>query len=178
MRKSTLLVSTAIGLTLICNPLVALPHKAPSVDFAKAPAKLKKAKAAAPSPRHLSLHPWKTFLSWGTTMTAVPAGFLAEDPPFQIDCKSACLIVTRNLAELDSYYSYEVALCPVVDGYFTNGSCYFSGTISSHDLYANRTNQTNYTIGAGQHAFQTYLYTVAPAYLGRYQNEYEVWRLH
>ncbi len=50
----------------------------------------------------------------------------------------------------------------MVDGYFTNGSCYFSGAVNPTDLYTNRTNQTNYVAGAGTHVVQTYVYTTAP----------------
>ena len=32
--------------------------------------------------------------------------------------------------------------------------------------------KTNLTVGAGTHTAQTYVYTVAPAYLGHYQNDY------
>jgi hypothetical protein len=176
MRKSVLLVSTAIGLTLICNPLAARPHKSPSVDFAKAPFKSRATKRL-PRPGD-GPRPWRTFLTWGTTTTTLPGGFAAEDAPFHVECKKSCTVVTLNTAEFLSYYTddNQVGICPVVDGYFTNGACYFSGTLSFQDLYANRTNQTNYTVASGTHGMQTYLYTVWPAYLGHYQNEYRVYR--
>ena len=63
----------------------------------------------------------------------------------------------------------------MVDGYFTNGSCYFSGAVNPTDLYTNRTNQTNLSVASGTHTVQTYVYTVAPAYMGHYQNDYHVY---
>ncbi len=44
------------------------------------------------------------------------------------------------------------------------------------DLYSNRTNQTNLAVGSGSHTLQTYVYTVAPAYLGHYQNDYHIYQ--
>src|SRR5262249_16357861 len=143
-------------------------------DFHKAPFKSR----VAPRPGHISFHRWRTFVTWDTATVDLPGtSFVAEDKPIQVDCKRTCFVVTRDMAEFMSYIpSNEVASCPVVDGYFTNGACYFSGVVSSQDLYANRTNQTNAIADIGKHVFQTYLYVDAPCYLGHYQNEYEVWR--
>jgi hypothetical protein len=91
-------------------------------------------------------------------------------------CDKVCTIVTNHTAELLSYYSYsQIGICPIVDGYFTNGSCYFSGSMANDGHFANRTNQTNMQLGAGTHAVQTYLYTFDPAYIGNYQNDYVVY---
>ena len=93
-----------------------------------------------------------------------------------INCKKACTIVTLNTAEVLSYYSYnQVGICPVVDGYSTNGGCFFSGALSLKDLFRDETNQTNLSVGPGTHTIQTYLYTLAPAYMGHFQNDYHVY---
>ena len=184
MHKTNLLLSTAVGLAFVVAgpsamaagkkhaPVKGASH-ATGVNFAKAPFKM-----------HKGMQP-KTgvgkekFLveTWGTTTVALFGGFAVEDAAQSISCKKACTVVTNNTAEFLSYYSYnQVAICPLVDGYFTNGSCYFSGALSFQDLYANRTNQTNYSAGSGSHTLQTYVYTVAPAYMGHYQNDYHVYQ--
>src|SRR5215467_15956397 len=184
MNKTNLLLSTAVGLAFVIagpSAMAAGKKHAPAgvkghaaINFAKAPFKMHKA-----SPAHTPKAGLKQkFLieTWGvTTVFLSVGGFHAEDGAFTVNCKKACTVVTNNTAELLSYYSYnQVGICPLVDGYFTNGSCYFSGALSFQDLYANRTNQTNLAVGSGSHTLQTYLYTFAPAYLGHYQNDYHI----
>lgn len=183
MNKTNLLLSTAVGLAFVVagpSAMAAGKKHAPmnnakshaGVNFAKAPFKVKKGQ-----------HPGKNgikekFLveTWGVTTVALFGGFAAEDAANNINCKKACTVVTNNTAEFLSYYSYnQVGICPLVDGYFTNGSCYFSGALNPDDLYANRTNQTNLAVGTGTHTVQTYVYTVAPAYMGHYQNDYHIY---
>jgi hypothetical protein len=182
MGKAGLLLSTAVGLAFaVSGPsAIALGKRhAPAgskpqshADFAKTP--FKAPRSSTPSATALK----EKFLveTWAATTVAVPGGTVPLDTPQSFKCKKACTIVTNNTAELLSYYSYnQVGICPVVDGYSTNGSCNFSGTLSFDDLFANRTNQTNLSVGPGQHTVQTYLYTFAPAYLGHYQNDYHVY---
>jgi len=184
MSKTKLLLSTAVGLAFVVAGPSAMavgkkhaPVKgaksAVGINFAKAPFKVKKNQA--PSKNGLK----ERFMveTWGVTTQAVVPGYLnVEDAPQSIFCKKACTITTMNTAELLSYYSYnQVGICPIVDGYFTNGSCYFSGALSFDQLYTNRTNQTNLSVGTGTHTAQTYLYVFAPAYLGHYQNDYHVY---
>lgn len=183
MNKTNLLLSTAVGLAFVVagptamaagkrHPNGAKGHAA--VNFAKAPFKLKK-----DDQRNKKGTLKEKFMveTWGTTTVALLGGEAVEDTAQNVTCKKACTIVTINTAEFLSYYSYnQTAICPVVDGYFTNGSCYFSGTVNPNDLYANRHNQTNLKVGAGTHTVQTYVYTVAPAYLGHYQNDYHIYQ--
>ena len=183
MNKTNLLVSTAVGLAfVVAGPSAMAVGKkhAPqgnakshaSVNFAKAPFKTHKGQ----QPRVAKLKEKFMVETWGVTTVPLLGGMAFEDAAQTIKCKNACTVVTNNTAEFLSYYSYnQVGICPVVDGYFTNGSCFFSGTVSFTDLYANRTNQTNLAVGAGTHLVQTYVYTTAPAYLGHYQNDYHIY---
>jgi hypothetical protein len=184
MNKTNLLLSTAVGLAFVVagpsaiaagkkHPPQGNAKSHPSVNFAKAP--FKTHKGQQPSRNGLK----EKFLveTWGVTTVALFGGFAVEDTAQSFHCKNACTVVTVNTAEFLSYYSYnQVGICPMVDGYFTNGSCFFSGTVSFSDLYANRTNQTNLAVGSGTHLVQTYVYTTAPAYLGHYQNDYHVYQ--
>jgi hypothetical protein len=184
MTKTNLLVSTAVGLAFVVAGPAAMAagkkHTLPagtkshtSVNFAKAPFKLHNGQARS----HSGLKEKFMVETWGTTTVALLGGFAAQDAAQTINCKKACTLVTYNTAEFLSYYSYnQVGICPMVDGYFTNGSCYFSGAVNPTDLYTQRTNQTNLAVGTGTHTVQTYVYTVAPAYMGHYQNDYHVYQ--
>jgi len=182
MNKTNLLLSTAVGLAFVVAGPSAMaagkkhPNGAKShsgVNFAKAPFKMHKGQQP-----HTGVGKEKFLVeTWGTTTVSLLGGFAVEDAATSINCKKACTVVTNNTAEFLSYYSYnQVGICPLVDGYFTNGSCYFSGSVDPTDLYANRTNQTNLAVGSGSHTVQTYVYTVAPAYMGHYQNDYHVYQ--
>jgi hypothetical protein len=181
MNKTNLLLSTAVGLAfVVAGPSAMAAGKKhlngakshAGVNFAKAPFKMhngQSRKAGGLKEKFL-------VETWGTTTVALLGGFATEDSANSISCKKACTVVTNNTAEFLSYYSYnQVGICPLVDGYFTNGSCYFSGAVNPTDLYTNRTNQTNLAVGSGTHTVQTYVYTVAPAYMGHYQNDYHVY---
>jgi hypothetical protein len=185
MHKTNLLLSTAVGLAFVVagpSAMAAGTKHAPNgvkahsgVNFAKAPFKLHKA-----SPAHTPKGGLKQkFLveTWGVTTVALTSGgFHAEDAAFTVNCKKACTVVTNNTAEFLSYYSYnQVGICPIVDGYFTNGSCFFSGALSFPDLYSNRTNQTNLAVGSGSHTLQTYVYNTAPLNMAHYQNDYSIY---
>ena len=184
MNKTNLLLSTAVGLAfVVAGPSAMAAGKMhqkhqtgakghASINFSKAP--FKSIKAQPNSKNGLK----EKFLveTWGATTVQLLGGFAVEDAAQSINCKKACTVVTTNTAEFLSYYSYnQTGICPMVDGNFTNGSCYFSGTVNPIDLYANRTNQTNLAVAAGTHTVQTYIYTVFPAYLGHYQNDYHIY---
>lgn len=183
MHKTNLLLSTAVGLAfVIAGPSVMAAGKKhppqgnaksrPSVNFAKAPFKQHKGQ----QPKKSALKEKFLVETWAASTISLFGGYVVEDAPQVIKCKAACTIVTVNTAEFLSYYSYnQTGICPMVDGYLTNGSCFFSGTVQFSDLYANRTNQTNLSVGPGTHTVQTYVYTTFPAYLGHYQNDYHVY---
>jgi len=184
MNKTNLLLSTAVGLAfVVAGPSAMAVGKkhAPqgnakshsSINFAKAPFKTLKGQ----QPKHTGMHEKFMVETWGVTTVSLLGGFAPMDAAQTISCNKACNVVTNNTAEFLSYYSYnQVGICPMVDGYFTNGSCYFSGALSFTELYTNRTNQTNLSVGSGAHTVQTYVYTVAPAYMGHYQNDYHIYQ--
>jgi hypothetical protein len=182
MNKTNLLLSTAVGLAFVVAGPSAMAAGKKHLTGAKGHASINFSKAQFKSVKG---HQPKAgvgkekFLveTWGVTTVSLLGGFAVEDAAQSINCKKACTVVTNNTAEFLSYYSYnQVGICPLVDGYFTNGSCYFSGALNPDDLYANRTNQTNLSVGSGGHTLQTYVYTVAPAYMGHYQNDYHVYQ--
>ena len=183
MSKTNLLISTAVGLAfVVAGPsAMALGKKHAPMNGAKKATHVTASKLgfkAAPGQARKKNTLKEKFMveTWGVTTITAPGGSFAEDVAQLIKCKTACTVVTVNTAELLSYYSYnQVGICPVVDGYFTNGACYFSGALSSKDLYRNETNQTNLAVGSGTHTVQTYLYTTAPAYLSHYQNDYHIY---
>jgi hypothetical protein len=185
MSKTNLLLSTAVGIAFV----VAGPSAMGAVGKKHAPLKnkpgahvlstgkfgFKTAHNQTPGKRILK----EKFMveTWGLTTATLPGGFVPEDAVTSIKCKTACTVVTNNTAEILSYYSYnQVGICPLVDGYFTNGGCFFSGALSLKDLYRNETNQTNLAVGSGTHTVQTYLYTTATAYLNHYQNDYHIYQ--
>lgn len=183
MNKTNLLLSTAVGVAFVVagSAAMAIGKKHPNgakghagINFATAPFKLHK---NAQPKKSSGLKEKFLVETWGVTTVALPGGMYNEDSAQIVNCKKACTVVTNNTAEFLSYVSYnQVGICPVVDGYFTNGSCYFAGTVNPNDLYTNRNSQTNLAVAAGTHLVQTYVYTVAPAYLGHYQNDYHVYQ--
>jgi hypothetical protein len=192
MNKTNLLLSTAVGLAfVVAGPsamAVGKKHTLPGDAKAHAAVNMKAAERAGfkrahndhGKPNHLK--PRQTIDTWAAptaSITLQAGAFTPEDAATTVNCLKACRVVTENTAELLSYYSYnQIAICPVVDGYFTNGSCYFSGALSPKEQYTNRTNQTNLDVAAGSHVLQTYVYVVAPAYLGHYQNDYHLYQAH
>jgi hypothetical protein len=181
MNKTKLLLSTAVGLAfVVAGPsAMAAGKKHAPVKGARnathaASTNFKTAKGQAR--HHTGLKERFLVETWGVTTADLLGGFAPQDAAQSVKCKNPCTIVTLDTAEFLSYYSYnQVGICPMVDGYFTNGSCYFSGALQFSDLYANRTNQTNLAVASGTHTVQTYVYTVAPAYMGHYQNDYHVY---
>lgn len=181
MSKTKLLLSTAVGLAFVVagpSAMAAGKKHAPvngAKNFTHASTKFGKVKQGQ-TPRHTGLKERFLVETWGTTTVSLLGGLATEDAAQSVVCKNACTIVTLDTAEFLSYYSYnQVGICPMVDGYFTNGSCYFSGALSFQELYTNRTNQTNLAVASGTHTVQTYVYTIAPAYMGHYQNDYHVY---
>jgi len=181
MSKTKLLLSTAVGLAfVVAGPSAMAAGKKHMLgngakNFTHATAAFGKAKHGQ-ARAHTGLKERFLVETWGVTTVALLGGFAAEDAAQSIVCKNACTVITLDTAEFLSYYSYnQVGICPMVDGYFTNGSCYFSGALSAQEEYTNRTNQTNLSVASGTHTVQTYVYTVAPAYMGHYQNDYHVY---
>jgi hypothetical protein len=183
MSKTKLLLSTAVGLAfVVAGPSAmaagkkhVLGNNAKAATHVASFSKLGKTKNGQ-ARAHTGLKERFLVETWGVTTVALLGGFAAEDAAQSVVCKNACTVITLDTAEFLSYYSYnQVGICPMVDGYFTNGSCYFSGALSPTELYSNRTNQTNLAVASGTHTVQTYVYTIAPAYMGHYQNDYHVY---
>ena len=177
MRKTNLLVSTAVGVAfVVAGPAaMALGKKHPngakghlSANLATSPFKASKGQPRGRNGLRLR----GIIDTWGVTTANLPGGYVVEDAAQTFKCKAACTIITNSTAEFMSYYSYnQASICPVVDGYYTNGACFFSGALSPQQQYTNRQNQTNLSVASGTHTVQTYIYTIAPAYLGHYQND-------
>ena len=182
MSKSAFLISTAVGLTLaVSGPAVALGKKLPHNGMLKhtnaqraphAPGR----PARNPGPRHHSgLKMASTFIFASDTTVALLGGF-SVDSQTTVSCNNNCVIEFQGLFDFMSYYSYnQVGICPLVDGYFTNGSCYFAGSASTHG-FTPVPILTSQEVGSGTHMAAVYLYTVAPAYLGPRQTDYHVYK--
>ena len=171
MSKTTLLVSTAVGLTLAVAPAMAAKRvdaKGQKTHVTNTQIKYKNNQSHSPKKAK------GTVMTWSTSTTYGFGFFLDPSSSASISCKKACTIISESIAQaLLEYTSYEqTAICPVVDGYFTNGSCYFSGAGGFSDLYHNLTNDTNISTGSGSHSLEVYLYSAGPAYWGHRQNQW------
>ncbi|HWA90543.1 MAG TPA: hypothetical protein VG889_10935 [Rhizomicrobium sp.] len=182
MTRSALLVSTAIGLTFAASgPVAALaakPH-APgaflkkSHDFQHAKgAPARPARGGHPAP--FGLKEMYVVDKWSSTAAPLFSGFQVIDTT-PLSCKKACTVITDTVATFASYYSYnQVALCPTVDGYFTNGSCMSINMSPTGQTIVPQL--TNATAGAGTHTAAFYVYAIAPAYLSGFQIDYHVYK--
>ncbi len=181
MNRSSLLVSTAVGLTLAASgPVQGLGKKQPDGSLKHVNAQHALGAPGKPArdsrPRHRDdLKMTSTVIFHSDQTETLPGGF-ALDNQTSIACKTSCIVEVQAQMNLMSYYSYNtVALCPIIDGYFTNGSCYFEGSISSHG-FRPVTLLTSQAVGSGTHMASMYLYTLAPAYLSSQQTDYHVYK--
>ena len=181
MNRSALLISTAVGLTLAAGgPVQGLPKKLPHDGSLKqrnaqhAPnAPAKPARPAQPG-RGGALKMSQTFIFQSDQTETLQSGFNL-DSKASIGCRTSCVIEVQAQMDFASYYSYDsVALCPVIDGYFTGGSCFFEN-IPAGGFHA-VTLLTSQSVGSGTHMAEMYLYAIAPAYLGRRQTDYHVYK--
>ena len=183
MNKSAFLVSTAVGLTLAASgPSLSLgvgkklPHtgQLKHANAQRAPHAPGKPTRNPGSRHHSGLKMTSTVIFSSDTSEALPGGFFL-DSQTTVNCNNNCVIEFQGLFDFLSYYSYnQVSLCPMVDGYFTNGSCYFTQTTGpSTQPVAMLTSQE---AGAGTHTAAVYLYTIAPAYIGPRQTDYHVYK--
>jgi hypothetical protein len=182
MNRSALLVSTAIGLTLAAGgPVQGLIRKLPHdgslkhLNAQRAPnAPARPARDSRPSHRD-GLKMTSTFIFQSDQTVALQSGFTV-DSQTSVSCKASCVVEIQAQMNFLSYYSYNsVALCPVIDGYFTNGSCFFEGSIPSGGFHP-VTLLTSQSVGSGTHLAAMYLYTMAPAYLGTRQTDYHTYK--
>ena len=187
MSKSALLVSTAVGLTLAAtSPSYAVPNKGhgealkKSHNLQRVPgAPAKPARKAVPTKGQLK--EMYVVDTWSDEESSLLGGFgLLSSAP--LPCKKPCTVIVDAVVQMASYYSYnQVALCPAVDGYFTNGSCMGLGMITHGPHSASSgwrpvPQLTNIAVDAGTHLGQFYVYAFAPAYIGGYQIDYHVYK--
>jgi len=188
MTRSALLVSTAVGLTLAASqpgfalkPQPGHPHLTGAFlkrvhdaqRFPAAPGK----PTRNTGPRHSSgLKMTSTYLFASNTTSALLGGFDLVSQVGGIECKKACTIEIQGLLQFSAYYSYnQMAVCPLVDGYFTYDSCVFEN-LTPGSQYTPIPVLASQAVDAGTHMAATYLYTFAPAYLGPWQTDYHVYK--
>lgn len=184
MTRSALLVSTAVGLTLAAaTPSYAVGHG----QFLKKSHNLQRVPGAPGKPQRNSkaagqLKEMYVVDTWSTDESSLAGGFAKIDGA-TLPCKKPCTIITDAVVQMSSYYSYnQVALCPMVDGYFTNGSCMGFGmeAIAPHHPGGSGWRPvpqlTNISVGTGTHDAEFYAYSIGPAYLGGYQIDYHVYK--
>jgi len=178
MSKSILLVTTAVGLTLGLGPTAQAAgagHHTREIKrpvngqlLPNAPARPQRTKGPATSG---TLKEKFVVDSWSNDQVSLSGGFAKIDKTVTLKCKTACTIVTDAIVQFSSDYAYDsFGLCPVVDGYFTNGSCMFY-----QDPYP-LVQRTTAPVAEGTHTATFYVYTLAPAYLDNYHIDYHVYR--
>ena len=200
MNRKNLLVTTAVGLAFVVSG-TAYAHskhspkasKRPShVNFERAPFKRNLGQAFhGKSPRLIEKYMLE---DWGTATGYLPGGFAKAGRGFKIpSCKTGCTVVTQNTLEVYNPSDWvttgtttgvgvwedipeQVAICPIIDGFFTNGSCFFSGNVTAADAYTNETNVTNMQVGTGYHSLMTYVYTIGPMWSGHWENDWHVYQ--
>jgi hypothetical protein len=184
MHKSSLLVSTAVGLTMIvAGPAAARPKATPH-DGALKRADLQHkpgapARPARPERRPSGPSPMKekfTLDTWASTTAAISGGFALDgSTKVNFTCKKSCTVLTDAVLAVSAYYSYNsIGYCPVVDGYFTNGACFFVN-LPAGSGWNNIPFMSHASLAAGSHMAEVYLYSIAPAYIGPRQTDYHVY---
>lgn len=183
MHRSSLLLSTAVGLTMVvAGPASALPKSMPhDGSLKRADLQHKPGAPARPArperQRHPTLKETFTIDTWSNTTAALPGGFTA-DPSTSVsfNCKKACTVLTDAVVAFGAYYSYNsIGYCPVVDGYFTNGACFFVN-LPAGSGWNNIPFMSHVSLASGSHSAEVYLYSIAPAYIGPRQTDYHVYK--
>jgi hypothetical protein len=185
MQRSSLLLSTAVGLTMVvAGPASALPKARPhngslkGTDLQHKPgAPARPARPERPPSGHPKLKETFTIDTWSNTTAALLGGFTADgSTSVNFSCKKACTVLTDAVVAIGAYYSYNsLGYCPVVDGYFTNGACFFVN-LPAGSGWNNIPFKSHVSLGTGTHTAEVYLYSVAPAYIGPRQTDYHVYK--
>jgi hypothetical protein len=185
MQKSALLLSTAIGLTVaVAGTAGAMPKATPHNGALKKrdlqhktgapgrPARPERMPSSGPSPIKEKF----TLDTWASTTASLLGGFsLDASTQVNFTCKKKCTVLTNAVVAFSAYYSYNnIGYCPMVDGYFTSGSCFFVN-LPSGSGWNNIPFLNHASVAAGTHSAEVYLYTVAPAYIGPRQTDYHVY---
>jgi len=179
MTKSALLVSTAVGLTLAVTPSFASKQAAthPSLGTIHQAG----LKGWANGPNHGLVLPKSPTLAltWTDGATSFNGFFFDPSSPVTFKCKSAaaCHVITESVAQVFSQNTTggtfdNLAICPVLNHGFTNGSCYYSGNSHADDLYHTITNDTNGTGITGVNTGYVLLYSPHNASWGHRQDQW------
>jgi hypothetical protein len=183
MNKSALLLSTAVGLTVaVAGTAGAMPKAVPHNGILKRsdlqhkpgaparPARKQTPSASTPLKEKFTLD------TWASTTAALFGGFTLDgSTKVNFTCKKACTVLSDSVISFAAYYSYnQIGYCPMVDGYFTSGTCFFV-SVPSGSGFVNVPFMSHDSVGAGTHMAETYLYSVAPAYIGPRQTDYHVY---
>jgi len=117
-----------------------------------------------------------TIDTWASTTASISGGFALDgSTTVNFTCKKSCTVLTDAVVAFGAYYSYNsVGYCPVVDGYFTNGGCFFVN-LPAGAGWNNIPFMSHASVGAGSHMAEVYLYSIAPAYVGPRQTDYHVY---
>jgi len=175
------MVSTAVGLTLAVTPSFAAkqtPATHPSLNTVHQ-AGLKGWKS---NQSHGVVLPKGSTLALTWSTSAVSgSGFLADPTSFvNFKCKLAakCNVITESVAQVlsgpGSGTFDNLAICPVMNGIFTNGSCFYSGNSSFSDQYHTITNDTNAAGVSGANTGYVLLYSPWTATWAHRQNQWHL----
>jgi len=185
MQKSALLLSTAVGLTVaVAGTAGAMPKAVRHTGILKKsdlqhksgapgrPARPERMPPSGPSPIKEKF----TLDTWASTTEAISGGFALDgSTKVNFTCKKACTILSDAVVAFAAYYSYNsIGYCPMVDGYFTSGSCFFVN-LPAGSGWNNIPFMSHDKVGPGAHLAEVYLYSIAPAYIGPRQTDYHVY---
>lgn len=179
MTKSTLLLSTAVGLTMaVAGPALAAQHKLPSSHVVVAGQK-----GSGLTSGHTDgvVRPGKATEaeSWGTFYGTIFPFTYTAFATVTGKCKSlsGCNVVINDLAQVYNFYtsSGQYSICSFVNGVAANGCGFFSGPASSAALYHNITNAQNAAAASGAFTGTSELYASYTSALAHHQSDYAAW---
>jgi hypothetical protein len=181
MHKSTLLLSTAVGLTaLVAGPALAAKHELPAGVKSHAPlagkfktSGLTHGAIKTPGKGAQLSEAWGTTTTFNIPFSLTPYDFISGS------CKgrSTCTVEIENLLQVFSFASVKegVAIEPVVNGYFANGAGYWQYQDSA-DEFVNQGFRANATVNAGSYTATDYVYSSASLEMGHHQSDYSAWK--
>ena len=179
MTKSTLLLSTAVGLTMaVAGPALAAQHQLPSSHVV-----VPGHHGTGLSAGHTNgiVVPGKPEFaeSWGTFFgTVFPFTYTAIGS-VSGKCKSlsGCTVVINDLMQVfnERTTTGQYAICSIVNGVDANGCGFFSGPASDTALYHNITNAQNISVGSGAFTGTSELYASDTSAVSHHQSDYVAW---
>jgi hypothetical protein len=183
MNKSALLLTSAVGLTFAAGGTAfalnkTLPHNGAlkKINAQRLPGAPAKPARPGSSGAQLLKEQFVVHTASNSLETLISGFNLDSSTGGTFRCKSACTVITDTVAQFSSYYSYnQFAICPVVDGYFTDGACTYFTVPGGHG-YVNVPFRSSASVSSGTHSAEVYLYTFEPAYLGARETDYHVYK--